>query len=80
MNHRCAVIGVAANVTQRTPPRVGQTDGPADGQTKKFNTICPRFTGNNCSGSLVEALMLRELVYNRIGNVFSDYVDVATKQ
>ena len=43
MNHRCAVIGVAANVTQWTPPRVGQTDG----QTEKFNTISPRFTGDN---------------------------------
>ena len=43
MNHRCAVIGVAANVTQWTPPRVGQTDG----QTEKFNTISRRYKGDN---------------------------------
>ena len=42
MNHRCAVIGVTANVTQWTPPRVG-----TDGQTEKFNTISRRFTGDN---------------------------------
>ena len=39
MNHSFVVIGVAANVTQGTPPRVGQTE--------KFNTISLRFTGDN---------------------------------
>ena len=43
MNHSCAVIGVAANLTQWTPPRMGQTDG----QTEKFNIISLRFTGDN---------------------------------
>ena len=55
MNDICAVIGVAANVIQWTPPRVGQTDRQTDtdwrtdGQTEKFNTISLRFTGDNYS-------------------------------
>ena len=47
MNHSCAVIGVAANVTQWTPQRVGQIDRRTDGQTEKFNTISLRFTRDN---------------------------------
>ena len=40
MNHSCAVIGVTANVTQWTPPSVGQTDGQTDGHTES-STLYP---------------------------------------